>query len=137
MQGIDSRSALTFEPPGLLIQRFCSEHQVSEAEARERFQETKKFLVLCSTDRAAGFSPSKKVDAMWHQFILHSRDYFRFCELVGGYIHHQPSERRQPEGYAKTLSALRSLFGEPNSAYWDEKIADCDDGSTSACDCCP
>lgn len=33
------------------------------------------------------------IDEMWHIFILHSREYHRFCyEYFGTYIHHQPFE---------------------------------------------
>lgn len=131
------QTALSFEPPVLLIRRFCYEQNVSEADARERFRETKKFLVLCAANRKAGFSPSKKVDAMWHQFILHSKDYFRFCDLVGGYIHHQPSESRQPEKYTETLNGLKCMFGGIDPNYWEAEAADCDDGSINGCDCCP
>lgn len=132
MSNVNLQAAITFEAPPLLIRRFCLEHQVTECDAKEVFQETKKFLVLCANDRTSAYSPSKKVDEMWHQFILHSRDYFRFCDLVGGYIHHQPSQSRQHQGYTKTLEELRTIFGEINADYWGEKVADC-----SSCDCCP
>lgn len=137
MSEISFQAALSFEPPALLIRRFCTEHSVCEAEAHARFEETKKFLVLCANNRRMSYSPSKTVDAMWHQFMLHSRDYFNFCGLVGGYIHHQPSERPQPECYARTIEDMPKLFGEINQVYWEEKSADCDDGSVSSCDCCP
>lgn len=129
--------ALSFEAPTLLIKRFCAENQISEVEAEERFHETKKFLVLCANNRCVSYSPSKSVDAMWHQFMLHSRDYFRFCNLIGGYIHHQPSEGPQPECYARTLEDMPKLFNQVNLTYWGEKEADCDGGSVSTCDCCP
>jgi hypothetical protein len=136
MNNISFQPALSFEPPSLFIQRFCAEHDVCETEALTRFQEAKKFLILCASNRGESYSPSKTVDAMWHQFMLHSRDYFNFCGLVGGYIHHQPSENPQPECYARTIEDMPKLFGEINRTYWGEKAADCD-GSISSCDCCP
>jgi hypothetical protein len=136
MSSMSFQSALAFEPPPLLLRRFCAENDVCETEALSRFHETKKFLILCANDRRASYSPSKAVDVMWHQFMLHSHDYFKFCDLVGGYIHHQPSETHQPECYAKTLEDMPKLFGSINTSYWSEKAADCSDCS-STCDCCP
>jgi hypothetical protein len=137
MHMLNKNAAIDFQPSNLLIMRFIKEYDVSETEARERFQETKKFLLLCSTDRNTAFVPSKKIDVMWHQFILNSRDYFCFCELLGGYVHHQPSEMPQPEGYEKTLEGLRKVFGELNPNYWNEKFAEDEDCSSSDCSCCP
>lgn len=35
--------------------------------------------------------PSKAVDELWHQLMLHSRFYHEFCqEAFGGYLHHEP-----------------------------------------------
>ena len=37
--------------------------------------------------------PSKVVDAMWHEFILHTRAYRDWCELtLGWFLHHTPAE---------------------------------------------
>lgn len=134
---LDINAAINFQPPSLLIKRFCDEHDVSESEAQERFEETKKFLVMCADDRQAGLVPSKKIDAVWHQFILFSRDYFSFCELLGGYIHHQPSEVPQPNGYVETLERLKRNYGSINPKYWDREFAEGKDCSSGSCDCCP
>ena len=35
--------------------------------------------------------PSKVVDDLWHEFILHSREYASFCDKAfGGFLHHTP-----------------------------------------------
>lgn len=129
------QEALSFSPPDLLIRRFSVDFKVTETEAKERFEETKKFLVLSATNRTNTYSPSKTVDEMWHSFLLSTKDYFEFCKQLGCFVHHQPSEKPQPENYAKTLVDLESMFGELNSTYWSEQNADCDGGSS--CDCCP
>lgn len=131
MNRINVEEAMSFEPPPLLIDKFCLEHKVSPDDARARFQETKKFLVLCASDRRKHYSPSVAVDAMWHQFILHSRDYFMFCELVGGYVHHQPSEKLETKETADTLAALRRKFEEIDEHYWEQQSASCCSGCSN------
>jgi hypothetical protein len=132
------RAMLTFQPPALLIKKFCQEHGIPKSEAEQCFEETKKFLTLCATNQGINYSPSKVVDEMWHQFILHTRDYFEFCNHLGGFIHHQPAAKRQPRSYEKTRRDLRKLFGGLNEKYWGDKktsSVDCSDCS-STCDCC-
>lgn len=37
--------------------------------------------------------PSRVVDAMWHEFILHTRAYRNWCDLaLGRFLHHTPAE---------------------------------------------
>lgn len=130
------QKAIGFEAPALLIKRFCSEHKVSEDEAREGFEETKKFLLLCAKNKGVNYSPSLQVDAMWHQFILHTRDYFTFCDTLGGFVHHQPAEVPTPGSYELTKRDLKRFYGNLNERFWGPKAAsDCDDCSSS-CDCC-
>lgn len=128
---IKPQQALAFNPPDLLIDRFCSTYNVTRKEALARFQETKKFLVICAADRYNAYSPSRAVDLMWHQFMLHSKDYFTFCEMIGGYIHHQPSETHEPKKYMKTLEALKEMFGEIDRHFWEENSSDC-----TSCESC-
>jgi hypothetical protein len=127
--------ALSFDPPALLIDRFCLEHNVTKGEAEERFLETKKFLVVCASNPTIKYAPSKSIDDMWHNFMLHSLAYFDFCALLGGYIHHQPSERHEPNLYTKTIEDLKRSFGTINTAYWEEVpagYADCTSCSNCA-----
>lgn len=42
--------------------------------------------------------PSKVVDSMWHEFILHTQAYQRWCELaLGRFLHHTPAEALGPD----------------------------------------
>ena len=53
--------------------------------------------------------PSDEVDLIWHAAILHTRDYFRFCQEVAGYfIHHQPKKftQQQKDQMSQELSLL-------------------------------
>jgi len=69
--------------------------------------------------------PSRAVDEAWHEFILDTRTYTGFCEVVfGEYLHHTPDEAmRTPMGDAlgETVRAWdRSEMGqEEESVLWD------------------
>jgi hypothetical protein len=69
--------------------------------------------------------PSRLVDEAWHEFILDSLSYTRFCEVAfGGYLHHTPDEAMSmPMGDAlgDTVRAWdRSEMGSTvESVLWD------------------
>jgi hypothetical protein len=69
--------------------------------------------------------PSRLVDEAWHEFILDSLSYTRFCETAfGGYLHHTPDEAMSaPVGDAvgDTVRAWdRSEMGSTEeSVLWD------------------
>jgi hypothetical protein len=69
--------------------------------------------------------PSRVVDEAWHEFILDTRAYARFCEeAFGEYLHHTPDEAMQaPMGDAlgETVRAWdRSEMGQAqDSVLWD------------------
>lgn len=69
--------------------------------------------------------PSRLVDEAWHEFILDSVSYTRFCEVAfGGYLHHTPDEAMStPVGDAlgDTVRAWdRSGMGtSEESVLWD------------------
>jgi hypothetical protein len=115
---LNNKEIINFQPPNLLIKRFCEDNQISEIEAKELFEETKKFLVLCALNKEVSYSPSKEIDEMWHQFLLHSKAYHDFCSKVGIFLHHEPSEKSEIEMYARTLKDMEALYGKLNSAYW-------------------
>ncbi|HEV7399147.1 MAG TPA: hypothetical protein VGN84_02650 [Solirubrobacterales bacterium] len=69
--------------------------------------------------------PSRLVDEAWHEFILDSLSYTRFCEVAfGGYLHHTPDEAMSTP-MANTLGDTvrawdRSAMGSSEeSALWD------------------
>lgn len=115
---IPNTELLTFEPPELLITRFCQDFNVSETEAKERFEETKRFLILCAANPGESYTPSEKIDDLWHQFILDTRSYFDFCNKAGAFVHHVPSKEPEREAYIRTIRDLELIFGELNPKYW-------------------
>lgn len=62
------------------------------------------FLAYLKGGRRPVAMPSQVVDELWHEFILYTRHYQRFCgHAFGGFLHHTPAvvlgkERRSNEG---------------------------------------
>jgi len=57
--------------------------------------------------------PSKVVDAMWHEFILHTRAYDRFCrKTFGRMLHHTPAEAlaAEPDRADRNFQGLRRAW---------------------------
>jgi hypothetical protein len=54
----------------------------------------RQFFMACSrSERQFVAMPSKSVDAMWHEFILHTQAYEHWCQLtLGHFLHHTPAE---------------------------------------------
>jgi hypothetical protein len=113
-----SKLALTF--PQL------DSHQLDQAQ-----RALKQFFLACLEagavrgKRSVGM-PSKLVDTAWHEFILMTREYTRFCaSAFGGYLHHTPGtelKRGLEEPLVNTLHQVRtsntplgwaSLYGVP------------------------
>ena len=82
--------------------------------------ELEKFLQLCATSELA-YRPSRQVDDAWHAFILRTADYAEYCDLLGGFIHHQPGEPSDVEatlGLRPTVEALLDAGLNPNLEVW-------------------
>lgn len=56
------------------------------------FDEFKKYCLLNKLGYQNLGMHSEKVDALWHQFILFTREYHDFCiEHLGSFLHHEPA----------------------------------------------
>ena len=77
------------------------------------------FLACLRSQRKFVAMPSRAVDAMWHEFILHTKAYGDWCAVaLGHFLHHTPAETLGPK--ASTNDGLRRAW------YWacrDEAIA--------------
>lgn len=90
---------------------------VRDAELVERG--LRQFFVACHRSRGRFVAmPSRVVDAMWHDFILHTQAYGDWCRLaLGRFLHHTPAEALG--GQARHNDGLRRAW------YWcckDESI---------------
>lgn len=106
--------------------RLEAEHKWSEAETRQAISEYKRFVYL--TQRA-GFevTPSRPVDLVWHEHLMHTRHYWgTMCaEVLRNDLHHKPGlggeadANRLSDQYSRTLDAYRTAFGfDPPADLW-------------------
>ncbi|MEW9836509.1 glycine-rich domain-containing protein [Mesorhizobium marinum] len=125
-------AALGFEAP-YLVERLVK-HQLAASvdEADALFDEVKKYLVLAATDKSRVWDMySLRVDEVWHQFILYTAQYSRFCQsYFGHYVHHAPNNApRSGAGsavpvasFAEFCDRYRQLFGQSLPDVWyDER----------------
>lgn len=126
----------------LVVQRFVQAYPEHEAEAPRLFTEMLKYLWLCKKHEqdlaAAPNEPSlqflpvmheemRKIDQMWHEFILITVDYHAFCmEYFNEFIHHIPNmQEKRPlneDQFEKELGLFLDYvyekLGEDTLKYW-------------------
>jgi len=92
-----------------VIERFLRRFDVSDVEAAELFEDTKRFLWLGALARVERHekkenvpsqividTPMLIVDQMWHNFICFTKLYQEYCESkFGKLIHHAPTMKAQ------------------------------------------
>lgn len=104
---------------------------VSSNDCDVGLQETLKFLILAAESQEHSCTPSRRVDLVWHEFILFTRLYAKFCHThFGKFIHHEPAAIGQSCSvpYQHTLELYRRKFGALHSDWWDpvrDDAADC------------
>jgi hypothetical protein len=123
---------LAYQAPFLIDKLVADRIADDEDEAHLLFREVKRFLVLVrSGDDAPWDMCSRRVDEAWHQFVLFTREYIRFCmRCFGSYVQHRPggapsiaSEELEGESsFAGFRARYEAFFGEPLPDVWyDDK----------------
>jgi hypothetical protein len=114
-------------------------YDISARDIARIFTETKKWLWLCNEhafDRKSKAIPRDLsiyscyvvIDVMWHQFILFTREYQKFCTRgFGCFIHHEPEEASPPapkydfeKEFDCHLSYVYDKLGPDTVATWFE-----------------
>jgi hypothetical protein len=115
------KTALEVAIPDHVIRDFAVSSGISTSHAEVVTRELQKFLCLCATS-SQRFVPSAAVDEMWHEFILHTRDYAEFCTRnFRRFIHHVPDRDgggKLLQPYLATIAALQSEFGSVDEQIW-------------------
>ena len=88
-----------------VISRFLDMFEMPETEAQDIFKETKKFLYL--TDKGEDVficDDMLIIDEMWHNFVLFTNDYYRFChQYFNTFKHHIPATKQEKHQYKRKL----------------------------------
>ena len=93
--------------------------------------ETLRFLWLVGQGPGEQLTPSRVVDLAWHELILFTADYERFCQHhYGRFLHHRPGDDGQEHAkqYRRTLQAYFGVFGAPPALFWpgvDQHLPQC------------
>jgi len=97
--------ALDCENQHEVIEGFMNRYNVSQTEAEEIFEETKKWLWLAAKSEESGLSlsidkPLLVIDEMWHNFILYTKYYQNYClNKFNKFIHHLPTSKSTKEAH--------------------------------------
>ena len=101
-------------PPYLRDKLRAAYPQISPAQAIEVERGLRQFFQASAMARGRFVAmPSRVVDAMWHEFILHTRAYEAFCRRAfGRLLHHTPAEAlaAEPERADKNFQGLRRAW---------------------------
>lgn len=110
------RAVDAYEFPSSVRQRLRRTHPhcgpdgvaLIEAATRQWFR----ILARRPTARLRLSMPSTLADEMWHEFLLHTRDYAAFCDTAfGRFVHHVPESAMTPDEAVAT--PLRPAAGHP------------------------
>jgi hypothetical protein len=84
-----------------------------------------RFLFLRKNFPDRSICPGFCVDEVWHDHILHTKNYIDFCEkMFGEYLHHIPKDLTTNDEFdpTQTIELYTQLYGcPPPTAYWFDK----------------
>jgi hypothetical protein len=84
--------------------------------------EFKKYLALIALGHRGISMNSSEVDEVWHNFILFTYEYNRFChDVIGEFVHHAPQTSQhqiRAENTEKFLIAYRGMFGAVHEIWF-------------------
>lgn len=117
-----------------VIKRYMKDLNVEHEVAENVFDEMLKFLYLCTIMPTPCSPPSKEIDNMWHLFILHTIDYFIFCEeYCGQYIHHDPTESPYTNNRQEMYEVAIQTFSNLEPKFWKHLFTSRKEDCGSSC----
>jgi hypothetical protein len=141
-------SALDSNDDHTILEGFMERYSVNREDAEEILQETKKWLWLAAENikEKKGFrlfidNSLMIIDEMWHNLILHTRIYQKFCnEKLNLFVHHEPTpasekivgfdseeekqkfQDKQEEKLHQQLSYIYDKLGAETVSKWYEEF---------------
>lgn len=92
----------TFSPS--LLKRVQKQHDyLSNEDMLKVTRATKDYFIICHIAKGKMVAmPSEIVDVLWHEFILFTREYEKFCKKgLGRFLHHVPTEAMKSKTQAQ------------------------------------
>lgn len=111
--------ALDYRAP-FLIEKLLKERIVDSAdEGQALFTEAIRYLILDRMYPEKRWEMfSRRIDEVWHQFILFTYEYMAFCNrYAGSFLHHYPSNA--PGAPSKPEVPIAQMVSDPQSSYHD------------------
>jgi hypothetical protein len=108
-------------PP--LVERLKNELNLSHKDAEQLFKDMLMFLYICGTNTAQSrYSPPPMIDEAWHNFIMFTKEYAKFCEdHFGHFLHHNPFTKENRAAMKKLVVPIipiaRRTFGKLSSNW--------------------
>lgn len=90
----------SYEIPFSVRSRFSSHYPTLSAEDLKTVEAATRqwFRLVARHPKAKVSMPSVAVDAMWHEMVLHTREYAQFCDgAFGRFLHHTPQSAMHAE----------------------------------------
>lgn len=113
---VDREALLADFDMGFVLEKMTSEGRVPAAEFPEIVREFKRFLVLVLRERGPLAMIDRRVDELWHCFILFTPQYREFCTgVMGFFVDHQPRTSVTPvppRAIANFVTAYQRHYGE-------------------------
>jgi hypothetical protein len=118
------RDALDFPIDEIRI-RYQEANDVSPAAAFLHEQELKRYLFLSAKNPEMSLPIARSLDPLWHEFVLDTRRYLKFCQGLGtDIVHHDPRPANESENevvgrYQKLIELYQDEFNEaPPNEVW-------------------
>jgi hypothetical protein len=122
-----------------MVNRIVKDESVELSLAERIMDQALAFLTLCALEPQGRYGPSPLVDIGWHTFILYTRQYAEFCEKMGGFIHHNPSDVPGVDygsgNIARTVAALKHAGIAIDEPLWANTGHDCSNDYCSGDSC--
>lgn len=117
-------------------EKLVNSARIAEEEVDEAIFEFRRYMALSVLTKKPLAMLSPVVDEVWHQFILFTRLYGRFCDDVFGYfIHHLPDTSHTPltkDGAHTLIEAYEQYFGPLTRLWVEGKRASCSESCASS-----
>lgn len=128
-QGLANKHLIDDQLWNRLVGRIVKDESLERPLAERILDQALAFLTLCAREPQGKYSPSPLVDIGWHTFILYTKAYAAFCQKMGEFIHHEPSDVPGVDygtsNIARTVAALKAHGIAVDEPLWANTGHDC------------